>query len=372
MNKTSRFTSLLLIITLVFTLGFKDAFASKYVSIADIKEDVKDGWHQAYTYNGETIKVDVDIEVPDVDTVPIVRVRCPVEIYPNNAPENADIDLYPTEGFHYIVESRPGAIFSLGRARFLQDYAEDAQAENSPFSREAALAFVEKTLAPYIEQCGSFDLDLKRIYVESRGYKIISSDASGEKLDFASPLTDMGVYQIEFNQKFYGIPYSAISLPFTWPLKIEEGLMLSVGEIRSTVASENDYTIAFHPVIEDGVLSQDIPLTPFAEVKKEFERLIESGYIRNVYSIRLEYCFFNNPHDFGNTYLLLPVWELNGVYVQNPKDPTPARSFEDRKTETLYGGTPGYVNAQTGQYLNPEDKSPTRSYGTYFAWDEVN
>ena len=209
------------------------------------------------------------------------------------------------------------------------------------------------------------------MFVESRGYEIIKSDSSGETLDYNSTCTEMGVYRIVLNQTFYGIPYLATNLPFTWPLKVEEGLMLAVGEISATVGSEKDYTIAFHPVVEDAVLAQDIPLTSFADIQKEFERLIESGYIRKVNSVRLEYCFFNNPDDMHNTFILLPVWELNGVYVQNPKDPTPPPTFEDTKTETLYGGTSGYVNAQTGKHLNPEDKTPTRSYGTYITWDEV-
>lgn len=63
--------------------------------------------------------------------------------------------------------------------------------------------------------------------------------------------------------------YLALSLPFTWPLKVEEGLMLAVGEIRAAVASETDYTLAFHPVVEDAVLAQDLPLTPFAKCESK-------------------------------------------------------------------------------------------------------
>ena len=129
--------------------------------------------------------------------------------------------------------------------------------------------------------------------------------------------------------------------------------------------------IAFYPVIEDAVLAPDLPLTPFAQVKKELERLIETGYLRSVYAVRLTYCFYNNPDDLHNTFILLPVWEVTGVYVQSPKDPTPAPKFEDEHTQRQFGGMPGYINAQTGLYLDPEDRTQTRSFGVYLTWDGV-
>jgi hypothetical protein len=371
---------IVLVTTTIFIFSIsmlvETALASEetYATFSTIKKEAQEGWQQTYTFNGETIDVDVEIEVPDVEVVPIVQVRCVGELSPVNAPENADISLYPKEGFAYSVESRPGTISAestKGMFRWLQDYSDNAQAENSPLNREEAIAFVQKVIAPYVDKCGSFSYEVRRIFVESRGYKVVKSDSSGETLDYSITCTDMGVYQITFNQTFHGIPFLALNLPFTWPLKVEEGLFLAVGQINAIVGSEKDYFVAFHPVVEDAVLAQDIPLTSFADIKKEFEKLIESGYIRKVNSVRLEYCFFNNPDDMHNTYILLPVWELNGVYVQNPKDPTPPPTFEDSKTEALYGGMPGYVNAQTGKYLNPEDKTPTRSYGTYITWDEV-
>ena len=369
-----------LLLAFVYCLGMvipsATAIAAKKpcVTITDIKREVQEGWRQTYTFQGETIAINVAIEVPDADAVPALRVRCVGDLQPSGAPEKAEIYREPQEGFLYIIESHPGAIFGAntkGRFRWLQNYSDTALAENSPFSREEALAFLQKTIAPYVQACGSFAYEVRKMYVESRGYKVIKSDSSGETLDYGTTCTEMGVYQIVFNQVFHGIPYLALSLPFTWPLKVEEGLMLAVGEIRAAVASETDYALAFHPVVEDAVLAQDIPLTPFADVKAAVEQLIESGYLRNVYSVRLEYCFFNNPDDLHNTFILLPVWEVNGVYVQSPKDPTPTARFGDRATEIAYGGMPGYFNAQTGKYLDPEDQTQTRSFGTYLSWDDV-
>lgn len=345
-----------------------------YATLSDIQEEVRDGWRQTYTFHGETIVVNVDVEVPDVDAVPALRVRCVGQLPPFNAPENAVIDVYPQEGFFYSVQSKPGTISAdstKGRYRWLQDYADDAQAENSPFTREEALAFVEDTIAPYVELCGSFAYELRQMYVETRGYKVLSGDATHEVLDKTQTCTEMGVYQIALNQRFHGISFRATRLPFTWPLKIEEGLLLAVGEMTAIVGSDQDYVIAFYPVMEDAVLTPDLPLTPFAEVQKELERLIESGYLRSVYSVRLTYCIYNNPDDLHNTFILLPVWEVTGVYVQSPKDPTPSPKFEDEETERQFGGMAGYVNAQTGQYLDPEDQTRTRSFGVYLTWDEV-
>lgn len=368
--------TVLAVLCVGFTLPGGAALARQktYVTLSALREEVRDGWHQTYTFGEETIPVHVDMEVPVVETVPALRVRCVGELPPFNAPENARIDVYPQEGFFYSVQSKPGTISAdstNGRYRWLQDYSADARAENSLFSREEALAFVEETIDPYVALCGSFAYELRQMYVETRGYKVISGDASPEVLDKTQTCTEMGVYQITLNQIFHGIPFLATRLPFTWPLRMEEGLQLAVGEMSAIVGSDQDYVIAFYPVIEDAVLAPDLPLCSFAEVKTELERLIETGYLRSVYSVRLAYCFFNNPDDLHNTFILLPVWEVTGVYVQSPKDPTPSPKFEETQTQMQFGGMAGYINAQTGQYLDPEDQTRTRSFGVYLTWDEV-
>ena len=58
MSKFLKGAALLLITSLLLTVRFPEAFASDYVSIQDIKKETQEGWHQTYTFNGETIAVD--------------------------------------------------------------------------------------------------------------------------------------------------------------------------------------------------------------------------------------------------------------------------------------------------------------------------
>ena len=144
-----------------------------------------------------------------------------------------------------------------------------------------------------------------------------------------------------------------------------------MGDISTLVGSVNDYSIVFHPIVEDAVLAEDIPLAPFSVVKTEVEKLIEAGYIRDIYKVRLVYARYYNPDDLGNTYILAPVWEFNGIITDGPKAPTPNYSDEEKEALRKYGGRFVLIDAQTAQYFNPDDTRPNRSYSNYITWDEV-
>ncbi len=371
MNKKTRLVLLISIFTLL-SLSAAAASSSKYVSISDIKKEAMNGWHQTYTYNGEDIKLDVEVEVPNVEKVPAVLVKWPTELTPKYAPPTAEIsELYP-HGFIYSVLSGPTTLTSVqssGKDRYIEN---GARAENSPLTPNEALDFAQELLRPYVEDVGSFDLQLEYMDAWSRGYKAIDSTSAGPVLDYDEPTTEMGNYHIEFNQVFYGIPYTESRILFddlsdrerTTP----DGAM---GEAYVIVGSKDDYVLAFAPAQVDHILTDDLPLAPFSEVKKEIEKLIKTGYIRDIYRLRLVYLRLYNPADIGNTWVLFPVWEVYGEIMRKPEDPTPVYDEADMEKARKFGGTSILINAQTGQAYNRKDNSSTRSDAVFQTWDEV-
>jgi len=360
-----------LLIIMVMALGAIPAHAAGYVSIADIREETKDGWHETYTYKGEEIRVDADIEIPDVDRVPVVSIMRPDMIQPIDEPSNAKITSFGDNvGFVSTVISEAGIFTGKSGGGRIDSVEPGALAENSPFLPGDALQFAESKIAPYIEMTGTyyrqgFMAALSRAYESSR------EDASGIHLDMSKPLTEMGGYHIRLNQVFYGIPLVKLDWDFVSEIKSEPTEPAYLGDIVITVASDVDYGFRMCPAIEEGVPYENVPLVAFSDVKKEAEKLIESGYVRAVYGVALEYMAMNDPKALGEKYVLVPVWRMNAVIMQRPNDPTPSFSEADVRKNTLGGYQSAVFNAQTAKYYNPEDKNHDRKHGTYITWDEV-
>lgn len=62
--------------------------AQQHYTITEVRKQAAAGWHKSYQAHGRTITVDIDIRVPDVDTLPVLRAR---PLAPSSlAPETAD------------------------------------------------------------------------------------------------------------------------------------------------------------------------------------------------------------------------------------------------------------------------------------------
>ncbi|MEG1677903.1 MAG: hypothetical protein RR379_09545, partial [Clostridia bacterium] len=78
------------------------------------------------------------------------------------------------------------------------------------------------------------------------------------------------------------------------------------------------------------------------------------------------------PAHLDEKFILVPVWELNGVIVENPKSPTPPPYFDDEEEQRLNGGRTDYFNAQTGEYYDHYNNTdPDRLNAAILTWDQV-
>ena len=373
MSKTLKVLYPLALIALLVSSCIPSTADEKYVTIAEIREETKNGWHETYTVDGQTITVDVEIEIPDVDSVAAIQVTFSKDLHPD-APASAVIARNDKTGFIYYVSSKTNSFLGevgndpAGSMRLTE---KGAQAENSPLTPEEALKVFQDLVQPYLEATGSFDLQLVRIDAYTRLYKKTSFSESGDTLDYNVPITDMGRYDITFNQIFHGIPYIRSTPPFYLPAKAGTIFQRPEGSIYGSIASKEDYAFCFQPAVEDGLVAEDVPLVPFSKVKQEFERIIRAGYIRDIFRVRLEYVCLDNPKDLGNSFILVPVWELNGILIQNPKRPGPDISEEEKEKLKLVGAQEALVNAQTGKYYDPMDQSIDRSHANIITWEQV-
>jgi len=47
----------------------------EYYHVGELRELTQDGWHQTHETEWRTIRIDADIEIPEVDVFPVIRVE---------------------------------------------------------------------------------------------------------------------------------------------------------------------------------------------------------------------------------------------------------------------------------------------------------
>ena len=119
---------------------------------------------------------------------------------------------------------------------------------------------------------------------------------------------------------------------------------------------------------------EDLPLLPFDEILKAFERQVKAGYAYSLDEVRFGYMVFIDPDNKGEEFVLLPVWAAKGrtrADLSLPFDLKTDQEVLDRIGYT--SSTVIAVNAQTGQvYDFYNDKRPDRRYVPHIiTWDEV-
>ncbi len=135
----------------------------------------------------------------------------------------------------------------------------------------------------------------------------------------------------------------------------------------------DEYVLSVDALEETEKLAEDIPLCAWTTVRSALEQQIEQGHLRQVFDVEFGYALYNDPNgDFSvpSIYdvLLLcrPSWVVHGIYVDNPKQAFVYRGRNDDELNDDIRNTPEYktliVNAQTGEMLDPKDKSQ-RGYG---------
>lgn len=368
MRGSKTFALLALLFILFTNMGYS-AMAESQVSIADIRKEVMTGWHQTYEVNGSTILVDVDIEVPNVEFVPAIYVTLPhANIEPKLRNMDASEIVIAADGFGYTMPAPYHSIFPFDSDSDSQIlFEENNRAENSPLSQAEAAEFYINLTKEFESEFGPQDPEVRYLMTYSRKYKILSRGTVNE-LDVRNPLSETGYYLVQMYQRFHGIPYLQSTPPIIVP-SVGKQYTAPMGSSGGYIASENDYSFSMYPAVETGILADDLPLASFSQAKQEFEKRIKAGYIREVHSVRFGYLAYYDPNDLGNSFILLPIWELRGVIVDEPKHPTPSVPAGMEEYYRTFSGMVALVNAQTGILIDPKDGKATSRYANAITWE---
>mgnify|MGYP000577225956 FL=1 len=389
--------ALLLVPTLVLASG-------DMVSISELRQQVETmgRWTANYEAYKRKIEVDIPIDIPEVDAVPIVQVSgyYAVDQEGRLTRDGTKLNKIGYDGFDIYEED--GLLMYLGTtcangeikaASFEQDktvlflayynspsnlrthkvkydtevyypYEVDADkiyAEDNPQSAAEAKACLERVLG-YFYPKSENSVALRHLEVRSRGHKVKGLDDYNLG-DYAKDYP-MGTYALNFCQTIQGIPvYHDVG----WRLdttgnaphelindawKKTEPIM-GISDNRFEFMGDDSFEMLVRWVKEVGVIEEDVPLAPLSNIISSIEDEIQKGHIRNVYALRLGYgCYITE--ESPETYVLYPTWICECDYVDDPKWEIDEWAYNlEKGFNKKYSFKTLVINAQTGKMDDP-------------------
>ncbi len=154
----------------------------------------------------------------------------------------------------------------------------------------------------------------------------------------AFPEQSYGKYCEVFTHEKNGSPYISASYQGQRQIGIEPSTMALYATFKETK-----------------LLKEDMKLCSFEKALQAYEKLIEEGKLRGVSSLRLGYVIWytDNTFETANFY---PTWVLEGDLYRKASD----ASYENFQASPNFGFI--YVNAQTGELIDPWNESKSRTY----------
>lgn len=332
------------------------AFAESYQSIADMTAPAR--WTAAYQSGKNTVTVDIQPTIPDVDALPVLKVA-PSYWLPQpteNAAWTLQTERIAEGAFHLWTEN----VYTVEALGFVYGPFE----EDAPYIRNSELTLAQAKAA----LAGIFATMENAEYGYTTDY-----------IHYLTPHTSRKgyAYIMNFHQALRGAPLwghaiFSISKPSDSDLSYWPNYIL-------TVQDDGNYELLGRTVKETAVLAEDIPLCGFAQVKATVEEQIGAGHIRAVYGVDLGYALYNEPgatHEPGWKWMqtaefyAVPVWRVLCLYTGTAnkalKESTYANPGASQYYETLY------ISAQTGELLDPaRTGSGTADYAGFISWDDV-
>ena len=330
---TFLFCVLMIVPTLVLASG-------DMVSISELRQQVEmmGRWTASYEAYKREIEVDIPIDMPEVDAVPIVQVSGYYAVDQEGCLTRDGTKLNKTGYDGFDIYEEDGLMTYLGTtcangeikaASFEQDktvlflayynspsnlrthkvkydtevyypYEVDADkiyAEDNPQSATEAKAYLERVLG-YFYPKSENSVALRHLEVRSRGHKVKGLD--DYKLGDYVKNYPMGTYALNFCQTIQGIPvYHDVG----WRLdttgnaphelindawKKTEPIM-GISDNRFEFMGDDSFEMLVRWVKEVGVIEEDVPLAPLSDIISSVEDEIKKGHIRKVYALRLGY-----------------------------------------------------------------------------------
>ena len=332
--------------------------AADYVSIKELRETLPQRWTGEYVVEhgapnqlekGDTVSVDVPIVVPEVDTVPVVRITWEP----------------PAEGLDESLEVVRDDWNAQGITRnFPMDELAFPVLENHmtftpelPWEEAPAIAMAEfQKWMPFMKE-----KELTPYYQGSYG----DSDGNGFQ----------GIY---FYTTYHGIPHFIGNHPFRHELEselgeVEDGAVAPHSMVAMRIKRPGEFWTNISTSKEVGVDIDDIPLLSFDRIMEVLEQWVTDGYVYSLNEVSFGYMCFIDPEKKGEEFVLLPVWAAKGRTREDLSLPFDLKTDQAVKDRGGYFSSDIIINAQTGQpYDLLNDKRPDRLHVPHIiTWDEV-
>ena len=387
-------------------------------TIAQVRESAPDYWDTGIVKNGEAVLAPV--YVPDVEAVPVLRVRRAqftdeqlIAVFGDAVDDNEPYGFWVR---HY-TEPALGS-FGSGAAMYSQAVVIDIWQENwkpvlarvFPDRRiweEGVKPSLENTYAEgqtvsLAEVIDAMSAKYEALYGEGGVFFTMATFYSGlhrdkgnwnylEEFYPAGDYTGMGEYKVDGVQTLRGIPLFK-------PLRAAYQGLYGTQETNLTQSSlwpqtlyfiymdEENYLASGGLIEEAESLAEDVPLCSAQEAIDALTPLIEQGKIINVYSLKLGYAVAADPDITYPTgkkdgwdealWRAVPMWICECSYVKNPN-----REYPDGESEDPGASDPRgldwhhsclMVNAQTGEYIDTMRTDAKRVYApALVTWDDI-
>ncbi len=368
MKTTPRLFILVMLMMIGYLLIYPADSRAEYVNIVDLREEVKDGWHETYQAYGRTVAVDIPVSVPEAFLFPVLRVR--------KAPAVADelLEGYKSYGNsenHFSAYKIPAYIKPAynGAAWFKTTFVlkpgeidwDCRLTDESPLTAREAAGIFGRELTRFFRIAWEDELHLESLWVKCRLYEYFRKTKT-----FGEPVSELGSYEFAFVQKLKGIPVVVDTFGFSPTVEGERRPPST--RTNAMIFSEDYFDISVSLV---NVLDEpypDVPLLSFKRIKAEYEKLILAGLLREVTDLSLGYMLYLDPVE-EDIFWAVPVWALNGIMYDDakseaPPPPEPGMDTRPTRREVLL--------AQQGIIIKANNNDPFRYYvPANLSWDEV-
>ena len=356
MKKLHRICLTLVVALLAFPPNALGAFSQDENSITSIsKENLH--WEAQYeNTRKETVSVDVDVLVPGVRALPVLKVT----FYPRMGEGFQSLFRDPqgktNDGWSsYVADEYVSAFHNWkhgGKTYQTIPMAEldrsKAYAQNNALTFGEAFQFMEATLKQLCTEYGSgnyYPMQIERVQIKG--------DPGG-----GDAPRKAGAYTVSAYQTIRGIPILMnVSECFTNSSQRDSGVPKGY---FWNMSSTDSYYFTMSLLEEKEVLFEDIPILGFEQIRPAMEAMIRESRIRNVYGVRLGYVVFMNEPGSREHFVLEPAWVVECEYYDSAKRESPKINagvsyFEQTTYRELI------INAQSGELMDPESNEPERS-----------
>lgn len=358
--------------------------SAETVTLAELKAQAPERLQMTVTTDaGEALTVDAPVILPDADALPILQAKYMLM-------DTSDLrEKYPIEKGTPSYVREADAAYNFVGSPLISYYVGSADALDgkTDYSTRAVLArgetppendmTLDQVLAIVYDRIAEFggdpsvDLRVYRANAMSGLYrmKMVKVEDAESGVSYKMPAIDpekpikkqsKGIWDVRLTQYFHDVPvFPTIYDPgneasLNWPYPV-------MGYV--CVLDESAMSMLFSCCVETGVLVDDAPLAPFAEVERAIAERMQAGQLKSVYRVSLGYAvkiakgdsFFGGKDSYFNTdarFVLTPVWQICGYdlkdrdhrYFQGFTEPS-----EQEVMQSLDGDFELWIDATTAQ-----------------------